>query len=76
MDIINGLIFTGKWFTGKVLVQEVLEDSNELKVRLQRDKYATDDDYWWFETWNLQHTKWGFSSGDYFLIKPNTQNKS
>lgn len=68
MTIEKDLIFTGKWFTGKVLVQEVLEDSNELKVRLQSEVDSTDDDYWWFETWNLQHTKWGFNQGDYFTI--------
>lgn len=67
MEITKDLVFTGKWFTGKVLVQEVLEDSNELKVRLQSELNATDDDYWWFETWNLEHTRIGFKRGDYFL---------
>ena len=67
MEITKGLVFTGKWFKGKVLVQDIIEDSNELKVRLQAEVNATDDDYWWFETWNLKHTRWGFESGDYFL---------
>ena len=67
MEITKDLVFTGKWFTGKVLVQEVLKDSNELKVRLQSEVNSTDDDYWWFETWNLEHTRIGFKRGDYFL---------
>lgn len=68
MKLQKGTEFTGRWFTGKILVQEVLEDSNELKVRLQAKRSATEDDYWWFETWNLQHTRWGFNNGDYFNI--------
>ncbi len=71
MEIVEGLIFTGKWFTGKVLVVEVLEDSNELKVRLQYEVDSADDDYWWFETWDLRHVRTGFERGDYFLIATN-----
>ena len=31
----KGFVFTGKWFTGVVLVTEVKEDTNELEVMLK-----------------------------------------
>ncbi|MDC7249488.1 MAG: hypothetical protein PQJ49_06205 [Sphaerochaetaceae bacterium] len=58
MELVTGLKFTGKWFTGKIEVLSVDEDKNELKV------YLNDS---WEETWNLEHTRIGFSRGDYFL---------
>ena len=72
MRIAQGVIFSGKYFTGKVEVLEVKEDSNEVEVQLWHKQYPTGDDSWWFETWNLQHTKWGFERGEYFNI-PLTQ---
>jgi hypothetical protein len=75
MKLVIGLTFTGLWFKGKVLVQDVIEDKNELKVRLQNDINDTEDDYWWWETWNLQHTRIGIDKGDYFsIIKPKNEN--
>ena len=68
MELYVGLEFTGKWFTGKVLVQEIIEETNELKVRCQFEVDSTEDDYWWFETWDLGVTVRGFDTGDYFLI--------
>jgi hypothetical protein len=67
MTVKVDMIFTGKWFTGKVLVQKINRDANELDVRLQSKFDATDDDYWWFETWDLGVTERGFETGDYFL---------
>lgn len=69
----EGAIFTGKWFKGKIKVLEVKEDTNELEVCLQSSADATEDDYHWYETWNLQHTRIGIRNGDYFNI-PLTQN--
>lgn len=63
-DLKKGFVFTGKWFTGVVLVTEVKEDTNELEVIL---KNKEGDDYHWFETWDLQVVKWGFENGDYFV---------
>lgn len=67
MTVEVDMVFTGKWFTGKVLVQKVKRESNELEVRLQSKFDATDDDYWWFETWDLGVTERGFGTGDYFF---------
>ena len=74
MELYVGATFTGKWFTGKVLVQEIIEETNELKVRLQSEVDCTDDDYWWFETWDLGVTVRGFNTGDYFPI-PESESK-
>lgn len=68
MHIEKGLIFTGQWFTGKVEVIEVKEETNELKVKLQSKVDAKETDSHWFETWNLKQTSYGFDRADYFLI--------
>lgn len=60
MDLEIGLVFTGKWFTGKIEVLEVKEQTNELKVHLNNS---------WGETWNLAHTRQGIINRDYFLLK-------
>ena len=69
MELKEGFLFTGKWFKGKVLVKQII--NNDLKVRLQSNLYDTEEDYWWFETWNLEHTILGFQRGDYFKIPTN-----
>jgi len=69
----KGFIFTGKWFTGKIEVLEVKEDSNELEVKLQHKVDATENESWWFETWDLGVVKRGWGE-DYFLIGYNDEN--
>ena len=68
MKLVKGTIVTGKWFTGKVEVIEVKEASNKLEVKLQHNVEDTEEDYHWFETWNLSHTRVGFGNKDYFNI--------
>jgi len=63
MKIEKGLIFTGRWFKGRVEVLGVDELNNQLKVYLNNQG----SDYAWEETWDLQVVKWGFENGDYFL---------
>jgi hypothetical protein len=65
MDLSKGLLFTGRWFKGTVKVVEVKEATNELKVECKSPGLNS----WWDETWNLQHTYWGFENGDYFIDK-------
>lgn len=63
----KGFQFTGKWFTGLVEVQSV--EGNDLHVKLWHTRTPNEDDSWRFETWNLQHTEWGWKNDDYFLLK-------
>lgn len=61
-------LFTGKYFTGRVKVLNIREDKNELDVHLTKpfsDMNPHGTYYDWHETWNLQHTIWGFENGDY-----------
>lgn len=68
MKLIIGMIFTGNehCFQGRVKVLEIDETNNILKVGLTIRRDETEFDTW-YEDWNLQHTLWGFESGEYFL---------
>ncbi|MOA44316.1 hypothetical protein D3C78_1665780 [compost metagenome] len=56
----KGEIFTGKHFKGNIRVIEVNEESNELKVELNKEGS------YWLEIWNLAHTRTGIDNGEYF----------
>ena len=62
MDITVGMNFTGKYFKGNVHVESIDEANNKINVELSKEGSGI-----WYETWDLQHTKWGFDRGDYFL---------
>lgn len=57
----QGFKFYSKHFNGLVEVLEEREDKNQLEVKITLPHGTT-----WHEEWNLQHTIWGFKSGDYF----------
>lgn len=69
MELEKGLLFTGRWFKGRVEVLKINEELNELEVMLHRNVNPAKDEQHWFETWNLSHTLTGFNRADYFLIK-------
>lgn len=61
-----GLKFKSLHFSMDAEVKEVREESNQLDVILTpSDGHAFVD-----KGWNLQHTKWGFERGDYFVLPP------
>ena len=62
-ELKKGLVFTGKYFTGRVEVLD-LDDSKEegLHVHL-----TNENGYTWEENWNQEHTIVGFERGDYFI---------
>ncbi len=63
-EIKKGFLFTGKWFTGLVEVLSTNKNDLEVKLRSQINSGS-----YWYETWNLEHTKVGFQQGDYFTTK-------
>lgn len=73
MNLEKGQLFTGKYFTGKVEVLGINHEANELSVKLQSKVDATEDDYHWFEEWNLEHTIHGFNRGEYFNLNQPTR---
>jgi hypothetical protein len=62
MILKTGTLFTGKHFTGIVEVLSGNDNSNELKVKCSKDGSE------WEETWNLEHTLWGFDLEEYTEI--------
>ena len=60
----KGDVFSGKYFQGRIEVESVSEETNELFVDLRLNEKNMN----WTETWNLQHTLWGLECGDYFFI--------
>lgn len=65
MRIERGLVFTGKYFTGRIEVLFVDEYNDILRVGLQKQNGTHLSN--WNEEWNLEHTKIGFVHGDYFF---------
>lgn len=62
--VTEGLIFTGKNFTGRVEILAFDFPNKILKVECTtktNEQFNT-----WPEDWDLQHTIWGFESGEYF----------
>lgn len=59
-----GIKFKSKWFEGITEVLAIDEDNNSLDVEIHR---ASNHNH--TETWNLQHTIWGFEQGDYIRIE-------
>jgi len=60
MDTIkDGMFFVSKWFNGNCSVVSIDEKNNSLEVHIDRETGSH------VETWNLQHTIWGFENGDY-----------
>lgn len=60
MELQIGQKFTSKWFEGIVEIMKIDEKENELYVYILSYKNNS-----WTETWNLNHTIWGFQNGDY-----------
>lgn len=58
----TGLKFKSKHFTMKAEVLSVDESNDNLSVLLT----SVDGHVWVENHWVLQHTIWGFESGDYF----------
>jgi hypothetical protein len=56
-----GRIFHSKWFDGDVEITGLNEEKNELEVYISRSP-----EHGHPETWNMAHTKVGFSRGDYY----------
>lgn len=64
------MIFTGIYFTGRVEVLGIDEANNKLRVSLTKPIREGEKDSGfsqWNEDWSLQHTIWGFDTGDYFF---------
>jgi hypothetical protein len=59
IEITVGMYFSSKWFSGICSVISIDEKNNTLEVHIDRERGYHD------ETWNLQHTIWGFENGDY-----------
>lgn len=65
-----GMIFTGKYFTGRVEVLEMDEKCNSLQVSLTMpvlENGEITEFTEWCEEWDLQHSVNGFEVGDYFV---------
>ena len=65
-----GMIFTGTYFTGRIEVLGIDEANNKLRVALTKPLREGEKDSGfsnWNEDWDLQHTKWGFDRGEYFI---------
>lgn len=58
-----GLKLKSKWFEGITEILAIDEDKNELSVEIYRASGHNHS-----ESWNLQHTIWGFEQGDYVEI--------
>lgn len=76
MILKKGLKFTGspQSFRGSVEVLDILEGSNRLDVRLTLPSAGAT--VVWEESWDLQHTLWGFDSGDYIETPPTAEGES
>ncbi|GEM_PF-3131743 len=57
----NGERFTGTHFAGNVTPIEI-------KGEVLAVKCESRTGFVWYEDWNLQHTLWGFESGEYSFI--------
>lgn len=57
-----GMKFTSKWFEGVTEILDINEAENTLVVKITRASGHSHD-----ETWNLQHTIWGFERDEYKL---------
>lgn len=68
MILKTGTLFTRKHFTGIVEVLSVDEGSSGLKVKCSKDGSE------WEESWNLEHTLWGFDLEEYIEIKIKEEN--
>ena len=59
MELKVGMMYSSKWFNGLCTVLSIDEPNNELRVHIDRETGSHE------ETWNLQHTIWGFENKDY-----------
>ncbi len=65
IEIKEGLQFRSKWLKALITVIKVSEKTNLLHVSIDPQEEGR---HVWEETeWNLQHTIWGFESGDYYI---------
>lgn len=65
----KGLVFTSKYFKGRIEVLEVNKERNELKVKLNADSHGNKSvPKQWFDTFILSHTYNGLERGEYFII--------
>jgi hypothetical protein len=75
-DFKPGMVFKSIHFKGDVTVTEVIEKDNNLKVTVHANQATeTNVEHSWDEEWNLQHTIWGFDSGDYHMKHSSEQVK-
>jgi hypothetical protein len=66
MELTKGMTFSGKHFTGKILIIEVDKANNKLIVNLTKKCETFRSN--WTESWDLKHFIWGFESGEYYPI--------
>lgn len=65
VEITIELQFRSKWFEGLITVLGFNDITNLLHVKIDpQEKGRTP---WEEDGWNLQHTKWGFETGEYFI---------
>jgi hypothetical protein len=63
MELLPGITFTGKHFTGRVEVLAINEEHNVLWVRCTSRINGHCSQF--TEHWDLQHVRWGIEQGEY-----------
>lgn len=65
IELKAGLAFKSKTFIMQAEIVKIDEAANKMQVKL-----TSSEDHAWAEDWDLQHTRWAFDNGTYFIPKP------
>lgn len=64
IELKAGLAFKSKTFTAQAEIVKIDEAAHKIAVRL-----ISSEDHAHIEVWGLDHVKWAFERGDYFIPK-------